>query len=126
MLNMIPISKQVVEELDIAPLPEPEVITQVRTGTPKPLGQEVSAIFKQQREGAITATWTGLSNDEHITPVHGGIERAIHQYSSQHYPIWRKEQPERAELFKIGAFGENLTTKSMDEDNVCVGDVYSI
>ncbi|KAF2159663.1 hypothetical protein M409DRAFT_70848 [Zasmidium cellare ATCC 36951] len=119
---MIPMSKQVVEELNVAPLPEPEVLSQIRTGKPKPLGQEVSAIFKQQRQGLVAATRTGFVNDEHITPVHGGIERAVHQYSSQHYPTWRAEQPERARLFEVGAFGENLTTRTMNEDNVCVGD----
>ncbi|KAK4502658.1 hypothetical protein PRZ48_006084 [Zasmidium cellare] len=123
---MISISKQTVEELKIAPLPEPETVSQIRTGKPRPLGQEVSAIWKQQRQGLVAATRTGFVNDEHITPVHGGIERAVHQYSSQHYPTWRAEQPEHAKLFEVGAFGENLTTKTMNEDNVCVGDIYSI
>ena len=81
--RMTPISKQIVEELDDAPFPDLETISQVRTGKPKTLGQEKSAIFKEQRHGPVVVTPTGLEADEHITPVHGGTHRAIHQYCSQ-------------------------------------------
>lgn len=52
--------------------------------------------------------------------------RAVHQYALSNYAKWRDEIPEKAHLFEPGAFGENLTSESLNEDNVCLGDVYTI
>ena len=52
--------------------------------------------------------------------VHGGPDKAIYAYPSEHYPYWRTELPE-ADL-PWGVFGENLTTLGLAEDNIHIGD----
>ncbi|KAI1850755.1 hypothetical protein JX266_004037 [Neoarthrinium moseri] len=55
--------------------------------------------------------------------IQSGIDKTI--YCSSHYPQWQAEYPEAASRFKPGGFGENLVTASMNERNVCVGDIIS-
>lgn len=56
--------------------------------------------------------------------VHGGPNKAVYAYPSEHYPYWKNELP-RADL-PWGAFGENLTTAGLLETNVCIGDRFAI
>jgi MOSC domain-containing protein YiiM len=52
--------------------------------------------------------------------VHGGVDKAIYAYPSEHYDFWRNEFPELD--FPWGAFGENLTVEGLLEEKVYVGD----
>jgi hypothetical protein len=45
-------------------------------------------------------------------------------YSADSYTRWREEAGLPA--FPFGAFGENLTLAGVDEDSVCIGDIYRI
>jgi MOSC domain-containing protein YiiM len=56
--------------------------------------------------------------------VHGGPEKAVYAYPAEHYEFWRPELPD-AEL-AWGAFGENLTTEGLLEDDVWIGDRYRV
>jgi MOSC domain-containing protein YiiM len=56
--------------------------------------------------------------------VHGGRDKAVYGYPSEHYAWWRAQLPD-AEL-GWGAFGENLTVEGMLEDRVRVGDRFAI
>lgn len=82
-----------------------------------------SAINKSSVDGPV---WLGLENVEGDTQAnrkyHGGPDKAVCSYSSEHYPQWRTEfdHPEMA----YGSFGENLTLADMTENLVCIGDVY--
>lgn len=58
--------------------------------------------------------------------VHGGPEKAVYGYASEHYAVWRSEYPEHADLLAPGAFGENLTIDGLNEDQIRVGDVHGI
>ncbi|PPJ55068.1 hypothetical protein CBER1_01447 [Cercospora berteroae] len=120
------IAREQVLELKEAPLPLPGVVLQLRTGKKQAFGSTQSAINKLQVEGSIFAGKTGLDGDEHVYKHHGGIDRAIHQYNPDHYADWRAEDPPAPALFDIGGFGENLTTTNMNEENVCVGDLYRL
>src|SRR5512140_3090844 len=51
---------------------------------------------------------------------HGGPQRAVYMYPAEHYAFWRGELP-GTEL-PWGAFGENLTSEGLLEDDVRVGD----
>jgi MOSC domain-containing protein YiiM len=55
--------------------------------------------------------------------VHGGVEKAVYAYPSEHYPLWRLDLPD-ADL-SWAAFGENLTTEGLAED-VRIGDRFRI
>lgn len=86
-----------------------------------------SAIGKSRVAEAVWLTFTGIRGDEQADPtVHGGTEKALHHYASENYAFWRREMPDRSALFKAGGFGENVSTRGLDEDNVCVGDVFRI
>ncbi|HUN69078.1 MAG TPA: MOSC domain-containing protein [Burkholderiales bacterium] len=54
--------------------------------------------------------------------VHGGADKAIYAYPSEHYAFWRSELPDTE--FPWGAFGENLTTEGLLEENVHIGDRF--
>lgn len=118
--------RQRVDHLDPAPWPQPDKILQIRSGKIKALGKEQSAIFKTPLEGLIYVSETGIQGDQHQYASHGGIHRAVHQYSQTNYPKWQKEHPDRAHMFQEGAFGENLISSTMDEENVCIGDLFRI
>ena len=54
--------------------------------------------------------------------VHGGIDKAVYAYPSEHYEFWRREVPDLE--FPWGAFGENLTTEGLLEGSVHIGDRF--
>lgn len=76
----------------------------------------------------IPVTRLGLAGDEQADlRNHGGPDKALHHYPSEHYTIWREELPDKAALFEgTGGFGENLSTFGLTESNVCVGDIFRI
>lgn len=101
----------------------------LRTGRIQALGAEglPSAMDKQPVPGPLAVTRLGLKGDQQADRKHhGGPDKALHHYPAEHYPIWRTELPNRAERFGIGGFGENLSTLGLTEDQVCLGDVYSL
>ena len=56
--------------------------------------------------------------------VHGGIEKAVYAYPSEHYAYWRNELV-GADL-PMGVFGENLTTEGLLESEVRIGSRFRI
>jgi MOSC domain-containing protein YiiM len=81
----------------------------------------VTSIFKEPVKGRIRVGTLNLEGDEQSDlSVHGGINKAVYAYPSEHYPRWREELPD-AEL-PWGAFGENLTISGLLESSTCIGD----
>lgn len=126
--SFIPGQDAAVDRTAAAPLPPRDVLLSVRTGKSRRFGSAGfrTAINKQAREGKLSVATLGIAGDEQTYEFHGGPDKALHQYCSSHYEAWNEELPGRAHLFKIGGFGENLSTAHMSEANVCVGDVYRI
>ena len=56
--------------------------------------------------------------------VHGGRDKAVYAYPSEHYAFWKRELP--GVDLPWGAFGENLTTEGLLEANVHLGDRFQI
>jgi MOSC domain-containing protein YiiM len=54
--------------------------------------------------------------------VHGGRDKAVYAYPSEHYDYWRQELPGRD--LPPGVFGENLTTEGLLENEIHVGDEF--
>jgi MOSC domain-containing protein YiiM len=101
----------------------------LRVGGIAPLGPGAvpSAIGKQPVAGRMALTRLGLAGDDQADRRHhGGLDKALHHYPAQHYAAWRDELPERASLFEPGGFGENLSTLGLDEENVCLGDIFRL
>lgn len=87
-----------------------------------------SAMHKTAQEGALTVGPLGLALDEQADlSVHGGLEKAVYAYPSEHYDFWRAER-QAAGLggidasLNFGALGENLTLSGLLESDVWVGD----
>jgi MOSC domain-containing protein YiiM len=56
--------------------------------------------------------------------VHGGPDKAIYIYPSEHYDYWQGEFPEME--LPWGMFGENFTTEGVLEEAVNIGDQWRI
>ncbi|HHC5283052.1 TPA: 6-hydroxyaminopurine reductase [Salmonella enterica] len=88
-------------------------------------GSRPSAIAKVQVDGELMLTELGLEGDEQAEKkIHGGPDRALCHYPREHYRYWALEFPELAEQFVAPAFGENLSTEGLTEQNVYIGDIF--
>ena len=80
-----------------------------------------TSIWKSPVKGQVRVTTLNLAGDEQSDlSVHGGPEKAVYVYPSEHYDYWRRELP--AADLPWGAFGENLTTEGLLEADVSIGD----
>jgi MOSC domain-containing protein YiiM len=84
-----------------------------------------TGIFKAPVAGRIMLRRNNLEGDEQADlSVHGGWDKAVYVYPSEHYAYWRQE-PSQMPL-PYGSFGENFTTEGLDESNVRIGDRFRI
>ncbi|KAI1370811.1 PK beta-barrel-protein domain-containing protein-like protein [Hypoxylon crocopeplum] len=114
---------------EVAPLPPKDVVLSLRTGKIRPFAGVkglFSAINKQPRPGKVHLTVAGFAGDERQYIPHRSPDNAIHQYDPRHYDEWKKTLPDREHKFKVGAFGENLSTAHLSEANLCVGDKFRL
>ena len=82
-----------------------------------------SAIAKAPVAGPVAVGTLGLDGDEQGDPrVHGGPDKAVHQYAQEHYARWRTELGALAVLASPGAFGENIASSGVTEHTLCLGD----
>ena len=95
-------------------------------GTVQPFGPngEPSAIRKQPVSEPLELGALGLAGDEQAWHTHGGTDKAMLHHAAEHYELWARIFPERT--LRPGCFGENLFTRGMTEESVCVGDRYRI
>jgi MOSC domain-containing protein YiiM len=84
-----------------------------------------TGIFKEPVAGPVQLRQLNLDGDRQADlTVHGGPDKAVYGYPSEHYPYWRSEL-ERPEL-TWGMFGENLTVEGMLESQINIGDTFRI
>jgi len=82
-----------------------------------------TSIFKAPISGRVRVTKLNVQGDRQSDlSVHGGADKAVYVYPSEHYALWRNELP-GVEL-PWGAFGENLTTTGLLEHKVHIGDRF--
>jgi len=104
-------------------------IVSVNTGLPRDVvwhGRTVTtAIYKNPVEGRISLRPLNLDGDRQADlSVHGGPFKAVYCYPIEHYDRWTKELGGRE--LPTGMFGENFTTRGLDEDSVHLGDQFMI
>jgi MOSC domain-containing protein YiiM len=98
----------------------------VNVGLPREItvggGQSVrTSIWKCPVESKVHVFSLNLAGDQQSDlSVHGGVNKAVYAYPSEHYSYWRAQLP-GAEL-PWGAFGENFTTEGVLEDQTRIGD----
>ena len=82
-----------------------------------------SAIAKRPVAGPVRVGAEGLEGDEQgDRRVHGGPDKAVHQYALEHYAAWRADLGALPVLDAPGAFGENLASTGVTEATLCWGD----
>lgn len=85
-------------------------------------GREPSAIDKKPVLGRHKIDLLGFIDDAQADlKHHGGVDKAIHHYASDHYARWIAEG-EIPIGTKPAAFGENIATLGLTEDTLCIGD----
>lgn len=101
-------------------------VVAVLRGTAEPFGLRPdtrSAIAKQAVAGPVPVDMAGVRGDEQGDPrIHGGPDKAVHQYPLDHYVAWRHELGALSQLAQAGAFGENIASTGMAEADLCWGD----
>src|SRR5207253_9189703 len=102
----------------------------VNVGLPREItvgGKTVkTSIWKNPIQGRVHVSTLNLDGDEQSDlTVHGGVDKAVYVYPSEHYAFWRDELP-GADLH-WGAFGENFTAEgALDDKAVHIGDRFRI
>jgi MOSC domain-containing protein YiiM len=84
-----------------------------------------TSIFKDPIKGAAKVGKLNIEGDKQSDPrYHGGPDKAVYAYPSEHYEFWRQE----LELKDLpwGSFGENLTTEGLLETDLSQGDLLRI
>jgi MOSC domain-containing protein YiiM len=103
-------------------------VVSVNVGQPREVetarGVVLTSIFKAPVRGPVAVRGNNLAGDRQSDlTVHGGPEKAIYAYASEHYVYWSRKL--QRELIS-GNFGENLTTEGLLERNVRIGDRYRV
>jgi MOSC domain-containing protein YiiM len=81
----------------------------------------LTSIWKTPVFGPVAVTRLNIAGDRQSDlRVHGGVNKAVYAYPSEHYAFWRRELPD-ADL-PWGAFGENFTTEGLLDDVLQIGD----
>jgi MOSC domain-containing protein YiiM len=104
-------------------------VVSVNVGLPRTItwkAQTVTTgIFKRPIDGRVQVRPLNLAGDRQADlSVHGGPDKAIYIYPSEHYGYWQDEFP--ALELPWGMFGENLTTEGLREEAVNIGDQFRI
>ena len=97
-------------------------------GTVQPLANgEGSAIAKALIEGRAHIGFLGIEGDQQADlHFHGGPDKALHHYPADHYGYWATKAVDHPLLNAPGAFGENVSTFGVLENEVCIGDRFRL
>lgn len=84
-----------------------------------------TGIFKEPVAGRVMVRTLNLDGDRQADlSVHGGPEKAVYVYPSEHYEFWKHELPDMD--LRWAMFGENLTTTGLLETEINIGDKFRV
>ena len=84
-----------------------------------------TGIFKSPVAGDVHVGTLNLAGDRQANlVVHGGPQKAVYGYPSEHYEYWRNELG--GAPLSWGNFGENLTTTGLAEATLHIGDQLKV
>lgn len=100
-------------------------LTSVNVGLPREVavgGKIVrTSIWKNPVQGRVHVSTLNLAGDRQSDlSVHGGVDKAVYLYPTEHYSYWQTQLP--GVDLPWGAFGENFSTEGILEDQIKVGD----
>ena len=80
-----------------------------------------TSIFKEPITGRVRVARLNVDGDQQSDlSVHGGPDKAVYAYPSEHFAFWRTELPDMD--LSWGVFGENFTTAGLLEETLHIGD----
>ncbi len=103
-------------------------VASVNLGLPREVswngGTVATGIFKSPVSSRVIVRRLNLDGDGQADlTVHGGAEKAVYSYASEHYASWAEQLGRE---LTPGNFGENLTTEGLLEDTVHIGDEFRV
>ncbi len=106
----------------------PTAVLGLYAGAIQPLaGGRPSAILKRPLRSEAELGALGLAGDcQADKRLHGGRDKALHQFPSEHYLALAQAFPAIGELLTPGSIGENISSLGMTETTVCLGDIYAL
>jgi MOSC domain-containing protein YiiM len=104
-------------------------VVSVNVGRPRHVewtgGTALTSIWKTPVTGRVRVRALNIEGDEQSDlSVHGGREKAVYAYPSEHYAFWAEAL--RTLDLPWASFGENLTTEGLTEEGVSIGDRFRI
>lgn len=105
-------------------------ITSVNVGVPELLHDDEAGgrVFSAIAKAALPEgrrLWLSLGNlagdAQADLTVHGGPDKAVYAYPSEHLASWASEL---GEALGVAPFGENLSSRGVVEGDVCIGDIW--
>jgi MOSC domain-containing protein YiiM len=80
-----------------------------------------TSIWKRPVSGRVHVGRLNIAGDQQSDlALHGGPEKAVYVYPSEHYEYWKRELAGMD--LPWGAFGENFTTEALLEESLAIGD----
>lgn len=94
---------------------------------PLPPDNQPTGIFKQEVLMPVWVGREGLAGDAQADRrVHGGPEKALHQYAIANYTRLASRFPDAANLLVPGSLGENFSVAGWDESSIAIGDIFRL
>jgi MOSC domain-containing protein YiiM len=106
-------------------------IVGVFVGGPQPLGPAGLGVMSAIAKRAVTGTRLTLStinlagDDQSDRSVHGGPDKAVYAYPSEHLAPWVADLDQPDLVRQHAPFGENVSTRGATESTVCIGDRWT-
>jgi MOSC domain-containing protein YiiM len=103
-------------------------VISVNVGMPREVDRRgmkiLTGIFKEPVASRLAVRRLNIEGDGQADlTVHGGPDKAVYAYPSEHYGLWRQQLGRE---LTPGMFGENLTTEGLLEDAVHIGDEFRV
>ncbi|CAH1209970.1 Protein YiiM [Paenibacillus allorhizoplanae] len=103
-------------------------ITSINVGLPQNITYHckelTTGIYKTPISSSLFVSKVQIEGDGQADlTVHGGVDKAICVYPEEHYAYWENL---RGYTLDAATFGENLTIRGLQENEVCIGDQFAI
>ena len=99
----------------------------IGTIAPLPDSGRPTGMFKHPVGTALQLGIEGFAGDQQADRrVHGGPDKAVHLYPAAHYARLAERFPEAAEQLQPGSLGENISSATLDETQVRIGDIFQL
>ena len=99
----------------------------IGTIAPLPESGRPTGMFKYPVDCSLNLGSQGFAGDEQADGrVHGGPDKAVHLYPAVHYGRLAQAFPEAANQLKPGSLSENISSPTLDESQVRIGDVFGL